>query len=69
VRRRNVIALSLVSGAIFSWGKLAYHCRRPIAEACVWGKAYMPFTFPVETVLSGAAVFAVWAALRRSPER
>jgi hypothetical protein len=60
-----VIGLSLAAGAAFSWGKLAYHCRRPIAEACVWGKAYMPFTFPVETILVGVLVFAAWTVLER----
>lgn len=60
-----MVAVCLAAGGVFSWGKLLYHCRRPIAEACVWGKAYMPFTFPVETVVVGAAVFAAWTALSR----
>ena len=63
--RRSMVVLSLAAGAVFSWGKLAYHCRRPIAEACVWGKAYMPFTLPVETILVGAAVFTAWSFLER----
>ena len=31
--RRSMVVLSLAAGGVFSWGKLAYHCRRPIEEA------------------------------------
>lgn len=63
------IVLSLATGALFSWGKLAYHCRRPISEACVWGRAYNAVAFPLETLLIGAVVFAAWAVVQRSFRR
>ena len=65
MRRLTVVILSLALGAAISWAKLAYHCRQPTAEACVWGKAYLPIAFPAETILFGAVIFLTWSVLRR----
>jgi hypothetical protein len=61
--------LSIAAGAAGSLGKLAVHCRRPATEACVWGKAYMPITFPIETIIFGAVAFAAWSAFQRLSRR
>ena len=51
------VVVSFAAGAALSLGKLAFHCRVPDSEACVWGKAYRPIGLPIETLVFGAGVF------------
>lgn len=37
--------------------KLWLHCRQPLSEACVWGKAYLPIALPLEAVGFGVVIF------------
>ena len=59
MRQRQVLLaiLALLLGAAISALKLWYHCRDAASEACVWGKAYYPLTFPLEMLIFGLAIF------------
>jgi len=56
-----LIALSvgLVVGIGYPFVDVGLACRRPISEACVWGKAYFPLTLGVSVVVLGGAVAAL----------
>ena len=61
-----LIALSvgLVVGIGYPFVDLVLACRRPISEACVWGKAYFPLTLGVSVVILGGGVTGLlYAAL------
>jgi hypothetical protein len=66
-RARTTLQLlaSLTLGALFSLGKLAYACRIPDSEACVWGKAYRAIALPLETIVVGAVIFVVLRIVTR----
>jgi len=54
-RRRLAIAAlcGLGAGIAYPLVDLAFACRIAASEACVWGKAYLPLTFALSTVLLG----------------
>jgi hypothetical protein len=64
---REVAALA--DGAGFSLAQLAYHCRMPTSEACVWSRAYYPVTLPIETIVFGAIFFIVVTLMLKRRER
>lgn len=55
---------ALLGGAAASAFKLWVHCRRPNSEACVWGRAYMPATLPIETLAFGLLFLGTGVLLR-----
>lgn len=62
------ILIAVVSGAVcgvaYPLIDLLIACRRPVSEACVWGKAYLPFTFGLSIPIAGGIAAAiVYAAL------
>jgi hypothetical protein len=58
------LAIGLLAGLIYPVIDLGLACRKPISEACVWGKAYLPLTLGASVVLLGGVVTAlVYAAL------
>lgn len=66
--RRTVFLTALATGLIVGIGypfvDLTLACRAPDSEACVWGKAYLPFTVGLSVVLLGGIVTGlVYAAL------
>jgi hypothetical protein len=71
-----IIALSvgLLIGVAYPFVDLAWSCRLPTSEACVWGKAYFPLTFWASLLLLGApatgVVYAIlkWARQRKSKD-
>ena len=71
--RRSPLLIALASGLFvglaYPFIDLGLACRRPISEACVWGKAYLPLPLGVSVALLGGAVtvlvYAVLAWLRR----
>lgn len=70
--RRRVLLLSLLAGLLAGVGypcvDLAWACRVPTSEACVWGKAYLPLTLGLSLVLLGGATAGVvyaWLNSRR----
>ena len=74
-RRSATIALILgpVIGAVCPVIQLAVECRTPVSEACVWGKALLPVSLAVSTVMIGAiaalVLFAVLEKRRRAMEK
>lgn len=73
-RAALLIALcaGLLAGIAYPFVDLAFACRLPQSEACVWGKAYLPLTLGLSVVIVGGAVaglaYAVlaWQRRRRS---
>jgi hypothetical protein len=66
----TAVAIGLAAGAGYPVLDLAFACRVPISEACVWGKAYFPLTLALSLGLVGGVVTALaYAALtwRRGP--
>jgi len=69
-----LVALSagLVAGIAYPYVDIAIACSAPMAEACVWGKAYFSLTLTVSVVLLGGTVAGVvyvvlrWRRDRRS---
>jgi hypothetical protein len=59
----SALAAGLVVGIGYPFVDVGLACRRPISEACVWGKAYFPLTLGVSVVLLGGAVTAVLYAV------
>jgi hypothetical protein len=53
-----LIALSvgLVAGIGYPFVDLLLACRRPVSEACVWGKAYFPLTLGASVLILGGGV-------------
>ena len=68
----TALSAGLIVGVGYPFVDLALACREPISEACVWGKAYFPFTLGVSVVLLGGVVTAllyavlVWRNRRQS---
>ena len=66
-RRSSILialAIGLLAGLVYPLIDLGLACHRPISEACVWGKAYLPLTLGVSVVLLGGVVTAlVYGAL------
>ena len=74
-RRTSAIVALVVGpgiGAACPFIQLALECRAPHSEACVWGKALLPVSVTVSTVVIGALVaigiFAVLERRRRAKE-
>jgi hypothetical protein len=65
--RRSVflgaLAAGLVVGIGYPFADVGLACRRPVSEACVWGKAYLPLTLGVSVVVLGGAVTALLYAV------
>ena len=56
--------MGLLTAVGYPFVDLAIACRAPTSEACVWGKAYLPFTLALSVVTIGSAVAAlVYAGL------
>lgn len=72
---KAALAAALVAGALagaaYPSVDLALACRQPSSEACVWGKAYFPFTLGLSLVLVGGVTATVVYLLlrRRSKEK
>jgi hypothetical protein len=73
-RARSLLAALVLGPALglaVPFIELAYDCRRPTSEACVWGKALLPVSIAVGIVLVGgllaAALFALfeWRRTRK----
>ena len=73
-RRSALVALILgpAIGAAYPLVQLAFDCRAPQSEACVWGKSLLPLTIAVSSVILGAlfaaAIFAALEWRRRRKE-
>ncbi len=65
--RWHRVGFALLGGAALSLFKLMLHCRRPISEACVWGKALLPITLPIEAIIFGAGIFIILTMMKRPP--
>jgi hypothetical protein len=60
----TALATGLIVGIGYPFVDLALACRIPDSEACVWAKAYLPFTLGLSVVLLGGLVTALaYAAL------
>ncbi len=66
--RWHRVGFALLGGVALSLFKLMLHCRRPISEACVWGKAYLPILLPIEAVIYGAGIFLILTLMHGPPE-
>ncbi len=62
--RSQRIAFALLGGVALSLFKLMLHCRNPVSEACVWGKAYMAIELPIEAIIYGAGIFLILTMMR-----
>ena len=74
LRRRSPLLIALFVGALIGIGypilDLAWACRSPESEACVWGKAYFPLTVTISVVLlGGAAAGLLYVLLMRRRNR
>lgn len=63
MRWRLRLALSLLAGASIPLIDLSIACRDVMSERCVWGKAYLPLTLPLYTVVAGAIIFGLATAI------
>ena len=68
ISRRAPVLIALLTGAVVGIGypfvDIAWKCRVPDSEACVWGKAYFSLTLTVSiVVLGGIAAGLVYALL------
>ncbi len=63
------VGYALAGGAVVSLVKLALHCRDPISEACVWGKALLPLSLPIESIIFAAGIFLVLTMMKMPPRR
>jgi len=74
-RASAIIALVVgpIIGAACPFVQVAVECRAPASEACVWGKALLPVSVAVSTVVIGAiaavGAFAFLEWRRRAKER
>ena len=59
------VAAALIVGALLSTARLAYICRDPISEQCVWGKAFRSISLPLETIAIGLVAFLIIRAVGR----
>ena len=65
---RSSLLVALLGGLVVGVGypfvDIAFACRAPMSEACVWGKAYFSLTLTVSVVLlGGIAAGVLYAAL------
>ena len=63
------LAGALALGATVSLAKLWFLCRQPESEACVWGKAYLPLSLPLEAVAVGCIALMILAGVRMLTRR
>jgi hypothetical protein len=65
--RRRPFIPALTLGAIvavaYPFADLAWSCRFPESEACVWGKAYLPLSLVLSVALIGSIVAALTYAI------
>ena len=69
--------MALIGGAIVGaatpFVQVAFECRVPQSEACVWGKSLLPVSVAVSTVVVGSivaiAIFALLEWRRRANEK
>jgi len=74
--RRSPLLIALAAGLVVGIGCLfvdvGLACRRPISEACVWGKAHPPLTLGVSVVVMGGGMATpfyavlIWRQRRQS---
>ena len=50
------VATGLIVGAIYPFVELGVKCRRPVAAACAWSKAFLPLTLGASVLLLGGMV-------------
>lgn len=58
----TALGVGLAAGFGYPLVDLALACRVPVAEACVWGKAYLPLTLGVSVVLLGGPLTGLLCA-------
>ncbi|HET7232852.1 MAG TPA: hypothetical protein VFJ16_22775 [Longimicrobium sp.] len=56
--------LAMLLGLAAAFAHLAWSCRRPHSEACVWGKSLAIIGVPIETGVVGFGIFGVWMLVR-----
>jgi hypothetical protein len=67
-RRLLKAAIAIVACLAAAQVEVAIHCSRPspvpgvASEACVWGRAYLPLTRVLYTVLVGPLLYALLTA-------
>lgn len=49
--------VSMLLGLAVALGNLAWSCRAPDSEACVWGKSLAIVSIPVQTAAFGFLIF------------
>jgi hypothetical protein len=59
----KALAAGLGVGIGYPFVDVGLACRRPISEACVWGRAYFPLTLGVSVAVRGGAVTATLYAV------
>lgn len=57
------LAIGLAAGVAYPFVDLAWSCRAPLSEACVWGKAYLPLSLGISIPVVGGIVAAVAYAI------
>lgn len=62
-RVAGAIMIGVLAGAAWPFVDVAWSCRAPQSEACVWGKAYLPLSLGISIPLVGGVVAAVAYAL------
>lgn len=78
--RRTRLLTALAAGTLIGLGyplvDLELACRDPVAEACVWGKAYLALTLGLSGVVVGGTVaggvyagLSVWGCRRSRRSR
>ena len=55
--------VSMLLGLGIALGHLAWNCRLPASEACVWGKSLALIGVPVETGVFGFLIFGALTLL------
>jgi len=74
-RKSALVALIAgpIVGALVPFIQVEIECRRPVSEACVWGKALLPVSVTVSIVFIGAlaalAIFFMLEWRRRRGEK
>jgi hypothetical protein len=63
-RLLRIIAAAAV-GLAAPYVELWVKCRRPVSEACVWAKAYLPLTRPAYFAAFGLLAFGALSLLAR----
>ena len=52
---------SLAIGVAYPYAELAFKCRQPDSEACVWAKSFWSLSIWVEPPIIGVAAFVALA--------